>query len=430
MNNQRTLKQYILKSWLIAGGIAFAASIVLFLGLGYYNYNKSVERAETELIEKTVKAARRLSAELLIAPRGAPEAVRLQLQKELNVESFELTDAQKPLAKISNHIQVVVSVPQLENQYKLVASIKSDSALTHFNFILLISCFAIIGFIAAIGLWLQIKYLNRHIIRPIEALVQTSTGDKNICDHWPVEIQEISEKLSQSFKERDQVIYSQVARGVIHDIRTLLQSLQVATDLASEKQSEARLQNLLAVSQAKLPSLLGIITTALDGSREITVNPKQHNLIQTLQKSIDTTKAIALSKNIQIQFIDQPETAMIAHDPIQLERVFTNILKNAVEAVDDKNKSEKIVRVQLNQQNNSMATIAIEDNGQGLPKNPENVFRLLKSTKAHGSGLGLLVSKKIVEAHGGQLKADHSKNLKGAKFEIQIPVRQNSEVSL
>jgi signal transduction histidine kinase len=422
MKKQLTLKHYILCSWLIAGGIAFAASMTLFLGLGSYSYSQAVKGAKTELTEKANKAARRLSAELLIAPRGAPESVRLQLQKDLNVNQIEIL----PIG-LSPHfnqagIQVEVPVPQLEKQYMLFAATTSIGILDRFNFVLLIGCFALIGIITAAGLWLQIKYLNRHIIRPIEALVQTSTGEKNVCDHWPLEIQEISEKLNNSFKERDQVIYSQVARGVIHDIRTLLQSLQVATDLVSEKQSDDRLKNLHTVSKAKLPNLLGIINTALDGSREITVNPKPSDLIKTLQNSIETNKSLAVAKNIKIHFENSPKSAIVVHDSIQLERVFTNILKNAVEAVETSPKTEKSVRVGFDQSTNGMAKIIIEDNGPGLSTKPDSVFRLLKSTKPHGSGLGLLVSRKIVEAHGGNLTASNSLELKGAKFEIQIPM--------
>lgn len=429
MKKNLTLKQYVLFSWLIAGGIAFVASLVLFFGIGYYGYSKAVDGAKSELTEKANKAARRLSAELLIAPRGAPEAIRLQLQKDYNI-GLEIL----PIGQVAPHskgrLHIDVPVPQLETQYLLEAYSNPIRMLEHFNFALLLACFALIGIIALAGLWVQIRYLNRHVIRPIESLVHTSTGDKNICDNWPTEIQEISEKLNASFKERDQVIYSQVARGVIHDIRTLLQSLQVATDLAVEKNSEDRLKNLLNVSKSKLPSLLGIITTALDGSREITVKAEPNDLVKTLQKSIDTNKAMSLSKQIEIQFQNNTQETMVAHDPIQLERVFTNILRNAVEAVEAGKSETKSVRVSIDQDTNGLAKISIEDSGHGLPDKPEAVFRLLKSTKPHGSGLGLLVSRKIVEAHGGRLIASHSQNLKGAKFEVQIPTDRNSEVQL
>jgi signal transduction histidine kinase len=47
---------------------------------------------------------------------------------------------------------------------------------------------------------------------------------------------------------------------------------------------------------------------------------------------------------------------------------------------------------------------------------------LLKSTKPHGSGLGLLISKKIIEAHHGRIIASQSEELKGARFEVLLPI--------
>lgn len=133
MKKQLTLKHYILCSWLIAGGIAFAASVILFLGLGSYSYSQAVKGAKAELTEKANKAARRLSAELLIAPRGAPESVRLQLQKDLNINQIEVLPAGQLPHSNQAGIQVEVPVPQLEKQYVLLAATSSVGALDHFN---------------------------------------------------------------------------------------------------------------------------------------------------------------------------------------------------------------------------------------------------------------------------------------------------------
>ncbi len=429
MKKNFTLKQYVLFSWLIAGGIAFVCSIILFLGFGYYSYTKAVDQAKVDLTEKASKAARRLSAELLLAPRGAPEPIRLQLQNEFGVE-LKIIKLDQLASFPAEKLSARVYIPQLENKFLVEASRDPVGLLEHFHFGLILTCFASISIITIAGLWLQISYLNYHVVRPIESLVQTSTGDKNTCESWPLEIQEISAKLNDSFKEREQVIYSQVARGVIHDIRTLLQSLQVATDLVDEKPSDERLKNLFKVSKSKLPSLLGIITTALDGSREITVKTQANDLTKTLQKSIETNLDAALSKNIAIQFENNFSSVIVAHDSIQLERAFTNILKNAVEATETESSKNKLIRVQLNTLKNNFVEVTIEDSGHGLPERPESVFRLLKSTKAHGSGLGLLVSKKIIEAHGGHLFASHSLDLSGAKFDVQIPIKPVGEVQL
>ncbi|MFN8945705.1 MAG: ATP-binding protein, partial [Pseudobdellovibrionaceae bacterium] len=66
-------------------------------------------------------------------------------------------------------------------------------------------------------------------------------------------------------------------------------------------------------------------------------------------------------------------------------------------------------------------SVVIEDSGTGLPEQVDSIFRLLKSTKPHGSGLGLLISKKIIEAHHGRIIASQSEELKGAQFEILLP---------
>jgi signal transduction histidine kinase len=421
MDKPQRIKNYILRSWLIAGIIAFVASLMLFFTLGFFSYNKATEIAKSELSDKASKAARRISAELLLEGRGAPESVKLQMQKELNIEKIEILPVGQTKNQNNEFIQVDVPVPNLESRFHLIAEIRGITYYNHFNFLLLISCFALIGLIIVSGLWIQIKYLKKHNIITIESLVATSTGDRVVCDHWPIELQEISNKLNQSFQQREQVVYSQVAQGVIHDIRTLLQSLQVATDLASEKQSEDRYKNLLAVSKSKLPNLLSIINTALDGSREIKIQPSSSDLIKTLKNSIDTNHAIVLSKNIVIDFAAENESLMLSHDPIQLERVFTNILKNAVEALDENQTLDKKIKISFGNSLGSKVKVIIEDSGLGLPQKPESVFRLLKSTKPHGSGLGLLVSRKIVEAHFGSIKASHSTELSGARFEIEIP---------
>lgn len=422
----KRLQQFVVSSWLMSGLMAVVASLLLFSIFGYYSYNQSSRISQKELDEKAAIASRRISGELLIAPRGSPDAVALQLQKELTLSglAFGTIEDIQNIKRNNSYLYSEVKMPFLEDKYVVLASAPKANLWTHFNIVSLLICFGIIGLIVGSGLFFQTKYFNKHLIKPIESLVETSTGDMSACEQWPLELQEISQKLSSSFQQREQVVYNQMARGVIHDIKTILQSLQVAADLANESPSEARLQNLLKVSKTKLPSLLTIIDTTLDGSREISVAPKPLNLIETLNKSIETSKMLPVAKNISLTTSSVPDSLILAHDSVQLERVFTNLLKNAFEAVDAATTIEREIKVSFSMNDATFVSIAIEDSGVGLPKQPDSVFRLLKSTKTHGSGLGLLISKKIVEAHNGQLLAAHSKELRGAKFEIKLPLKE------
>lgn len=424
MSVTKNLQHFVISSWLMSGLMAIVASLVLFSLLGYYSYTNETKISQNELNDKTQTLARRISGELLIAPRGSPDAVALQLQKEMKLSDvqFGAIEAIKDIKRQNGFLYSEVKIPFLESKYSVLAATPIVKFWKHFNLSNLIISVGLTGLIIGSGLYFQTRYFKKYLIQPIESLVDTSTGDRAICEKWPQEIKEISQKLNSSFQQREQVVYNQIARGVIHDAKTILQSLQVATDLASEAQTEIRLKNLLKVSREKLPSLLSIIDTTLDGSREIKVLPATSNLLTTIQKSISTCQSLPVAQRTNLTVEELDQSIMLAHDPIQMERVFTNLLKNAFEAVESKNQTEKKVNISFNLSDKDFIGIQIEDSGVGLPAKSSSIFRLLKSTKTHGSGLGLLVSKKIVEAHKGHLTATHSIELGGAKFEVKLPM--------
>ncbi len=408
-------------SWLISGAVALLASFCLFVLFGYYNYFRDLRLGHEDLDKKVQIVGRRLSAELLIAPRGAPDAVALQLAKDLKLSDVNYGSETEILKapKSETSIYSIAPIPFLESKYHLRISAPKPEKGLYFNVSVLGACILLIGLMLGTGLLLQTRYLKRHLIRPIQSLVDTSTGERSVSEGWPVELQEISEKLNNSFQQREQEVFSQIARGVVHDIKTVLQSLKVASDLATETPNDQRLNNLLKVSQSKLPTLLDLINTTLDGSRDISVSAQHRPISETIKRSIETVKSLPSSEKTDIQFVPNVEL-LVAHDSTQIERVVTNILKNGVEAIDTKGKPG-VLRVSFNLADKDFLGIVVEDSGPGLPKKPDSVFRLLKSTKVHGLGLGLSVSKKIVEAHGGRLIASSSKELQGAKFEILLP---------
>jgi signal transduction histidine kinase len=423
MKQAKRLQQIITKSWLMSGVMAFVASLLLFSLFAYYDYRSELNALQSELDAKSQTIARRISGELLLAPRGSPDAVAIQLQNEMNLSEVRYGS----IEDIKNQIRSdkvsysEIKIPFLENKYALLISYPKRDVWYYFKIGNLLLSVCLIGLFVGSGLYFQTRYFRKYLVKPIEALVDTSTGERAVCQDWPLEIQEISKKLNASFQQREQVIYSQIARGVIHDIKTILQSLQIATDLAEESPNETRYKNLLKVSKEKLPSLLSIVATALDGSREITITTRKSNLVDTLQRSIETSQTLPVAKNINLHMQSHPDDILVAHDPIQLERVFTNIIKNAYEAVEVKDSQEKNIQISFDLKDHDFISVVVEDSGNGLSKYSETSIRPLKSTKPHGSGLGLLVSKKIVEAHRGEIIASQSLELGGAKFEVKIP---------
>lgn len=418
----KSLQHYVNMSWLISGLLALIATLILFVGFGTFNYLRDSKLSEGELNSHAQFVARRLSGELLLGDRGAPNSVSLQLAKDLKLAeiNFGSKSEIENLSKSSSKIYSMSAVPFLEDKFVVRVSQDRKSVFEYFNFSVMFICFTIIGVLIGVGIYIQTKYLKKHLVDPIQSLVDTSTGERLTSGEWPEEIQAISDRLNNSFQNREQFVYSQIARGVIHDIKTILQSLKAASDLASENQSELRMNNLLKVTQLKLPSLLEIVDTTLDGSREIAVKKEKIAIGTTVERSINTIKSLQFAANIDF-VIDQGNKIEVAHDSVQLERVFTNLIKNGIESINELDNSRRKIKVSFSEPTLDFVKISIEDSGKGLPENAESVFRLLKSTKSHGSGIGLLVSKKIVEAHHGKLVASHSQGLGGAQFDVILP---------
>ena len=283
-----------------------------------------------------------------------------------------------------------------------------------------------IALMFAIGLWFQRFILRRYILKPVQALVDTSTGNIEPEHFWPEEIKDISNRLYRSFEVRDEEVFSQIARGVIHDLRTLIHSPMAAVELvaeASEDKRGKRLENLLTVTSQQLPKMKEIIDNTLDGSREISVNKTLTPVRLAIEDAVKTLELFSKKAGVEIRILG--DDYLISHDNIQVERAITNLVKNAIEACQEKSNGSGSVCI-TSATDTGRATIRIEDSGAGLKIPQGKLFRPLKSTKTHGSGLGLIVTRKIIEAHGGSLSVGTSNSLGGAQFTINLPM--NHEV--
>ena len=105
-------------------------------------------------------------------------------------------------------------------------------------------------------------------------------------------------------------------------------------------------------------------------------------------------------------------------NPIQLQQVIVNLLRNACDATCDTDKPR--IRIHVEGQDDG-ASVTIEDNGRGLEESQrQKMFDAFYTTKPDGMGMGLAISKSIVEAHGGNLRCD-ANHASGAKFHLELP---------
>ncbi len=116
---------------------------------------------------------------------------------------------------------------------------------------------------------------------------------------------------------------------------------------------------------------------------------------------------------------------MVMVDRIQIQQVLTNLMRNAVEAMGESPK--KNLRVSIKAAESGKAAVTVEDSGAGIPNEiSDQLFRPFVTTKAGGMGIGLSISKRIIEAHGGEITVSRSE-LGGARFTFTLPAYDGEE---
>lgn len=412
------LQHFINFSWIIAIIATSLGAAVLFSVLAYSSFSKDISIIQKDLDSKAKIIARRVSSELLLESRGSADRIIYDLRNEYKLDSVFIFKNEVPNTFFSEEkIYSIQPIPFLRHGEKIFVAIEKPKFFYYFQFSLFAICFLAMSILSGIGLFIQTKFLKKHVIRPIEQLLTVTTGNSTPDSNWAHEIKEISEKLNEAFMQRDQIVYAQLSRGLFHDMKTMLQSVRVATDLAKENPSDLRYANLLKVLSFQLPSLQKLTETALDGSRDIVLNKESVDIAKTIEQSISALKSCFNSA--EISFDSEPNIFLL-HDSVQLERVFNNLIKNAVEATLETELENHKIKVTAFVKDKNIV-VSIEDSGSGLPVGFDSSLKQVRSTKIHGTGLGLVVSKKIIEAHGGAIHISQSAELKGARIDLSFP---------
>ncbi|MFQ6614044.1 MAG: ATP-binding protein, partial [Fidelibacterota bacterium] len=125
-----------------------------------------------------------------------------------------------------------------------------------------------------------------------------------------------------------------------------------------------------------------------------------------------------MGKSLKIHNEVQPNITIRANGTL-LSWAVENIIKNGLDAIENK---QGEIRVQLQRENNDVL-ISVRDNGRGIPhKNWRNIFRPGYSTKSRGWGLGLSLTRRVIEdLHRGQVFVAHSEPGKGTEIQIKLP---------
>jgi len=149
-----------------------------------------------------------------------------------------------------------------------------------------------------------------------------------------------------------------------------------------------------------------------------TLNLEEMDVFGVLQEVYDLVKEDCKRKKIKIDFKIPEKSLLIKGDKDKLKQVFLNLVKNAIDAMEAGG-----LLVVAQTITGEQVEITIRDNGCGIPEeNREKIFSPFFTTKRHGTGLGLNISKSIIEDHEGSSLTLTSEVGKGTTFKVTLPV--------
>jgi signal transduction histidine kinase len=128
----------------------------------------------------------------------------------------------------------------------------------------------------------------------------------------------------------------------------------------------------------------------------------------------------AVRHNISVRTELAADLPQVFGDRLQLQQVVMNLIVNSVEAMKNIGGTREII-IKSQREGNEQILISVSDTGIGLPPQvAEKIFDPFFTTKAHGTGMGLRISRSIIESHGGRLWAAESSE-RGATFQFTLP---------
>jgi PAS domain S-box-containing protein len=148
--------------------------------------------------------------------------------------------------------------------------------------------------------------------------------------------------------------------------------------------------------------------------------PERVDLGDLVQRVVAIGRGACLARHVDVNVDISPTTPTVAVDRVQIEQVLFNLVLNAVDAMDSAVPNDRTLTIRVAGAN-SHALVAVIDRGQGIhPDMRDLLFSPFATTKPGGMGMGLAISRSLVNAHGGRLTAMNNPD-RGATFTLELP---------
>ncbi len=281
----------------------------------------------------------------------------------------------------------------------------------------------VIGVVVADNLYTREPITEDHIqlLNVFAGQAALAIENADTCESLEEKIEQLRETQERLVRSERLVAMGEISTYIAHEIRNPLVTIggfARSIEKAMPKEEEmATAAKIIVEEVSRLEKILGNIK---DFSKPQEPRKVRVHLATLLEDTCSLTEGYLRGKGINLVRNFTPGLPPIFLDPAQIKQVFLNLIKNAVESME----GGGTLTIQTFEEEHYIRT-DVSDTGQGIaPEVMKKIFTPFFTTKTSGTGVGLVVSQKIIDDHDGKLRVSSIQG-KGSTFSVLLPITEN-----
>jgi nitrogen fixation/metabolism regulation signal transduction histidine kinase len=262
----------------------------------------------------------------------------------------------------------------------------------------------------------------------LEARIEVTSKDElgQLAEAFNSMTQELSANRTRLIQAEKEAAWREMARQVAHEIKNPLTPIQLSVTLLKRAHDERspEFESILerttemVLRQVEVMRRIAGDFHAFAGEQQPQPRPLDPLVVM---EEVFTLNA-AWAKGLGVSMRVEGEGALVFVDPAELQRVFVNLVQNALEAMPEG--GELVARFM---QRSGRLRLELIDDGVGLtPETRERLFEPYFTTRTHGTGLGLAICKRIVTELGGDLALEPREDGRGTRAVVELPIMEST----